>query len=396
MRITSVDTLSCDAGWRDFSYLKVSTDAGIVGWSEFTESHGNRGLARVIADLAEPLHGRDPRPVESVTAYLQALTRQQPGGVLQQAIAAIENALLDIKARDLGVPVYEMLGGPLRTRLPLYWSHCGSYRLSHPAVLRRPKPTRPADLVALGAQVTGAGYVGLKCNILDFERSPDRILMPGFTTSPGHPELNVDPRLIEVLRRQLTAFRDGAGERAEIFCDLNFNFRTEGYVRIGRALGELGLGWLELDSFEPRALATIRRSIPMPLASGESLHHRRQYLPFFEARAFDVAVVDVVWNGLLEGLKIAALADAFEVNVAPHNFFSHLATAMSAHFCALVPNLRVMETDVDDVPWKDELVTAVPAVEHGTLALPTGPGWGTEIDEDAVRAHPTTGARFHS
>ncbi len=396
MRITSIEDLHFDAGWRDFSFLKVSTDAGVVGWAEYTESHGNRGLSQTIAALGQTLIGTDPRAVEGITARLQALTRQVAGGMLQQAIGAIENALLDIKAKDLGVPVYEMLGGPIRTELPLYWSHCGSYRMSHAELLGKKRPESWADVADLGREATAAGFFGLKFNIIDFERSPRQIVMPGFTTSPGFPELNADPRRIALLQRQVAALREGAGPATEIFIDLNFNFKPEGYIRIGRALQEHGLGWLELDGYEPEALAQIRRSIPMPLASGESLHHRRAYLPFFQAQAFDVAIVDIVWNGLLESLKVASMADAYEVNVAPHNFYGHLSSMMAAHFCALVPNLRIMEIDVDDVPWRDELVTVPPVIENGRYRLPTGPGWGTDVDEDGIRAHPVTGPRAHS
>ena len=82
------------------------------------------------------------------------------------------------------------------------------------------------------------------------------------------------------------------------------------------------------------------------------------------------------------------MAEAHEVNVAPHNFYGHLSTVMSAHFCAAIPNFRIMEIDIDDVPWKDDLVTTVPVIEDGYLELPTGPGWGTELDEEAIRAHP--------
>lgn len=396
MRITTVETLHCDAGWRDFSFLKVSTDTGTVGWAEYTESHGNRGLTPTIEALAEPLLGTDPRPVEAVTSTLQALTRQVAGGMLQQAIGAIENALLDVKAKDLGVPVYEMLGGPIRTELPLYWSHCGSYRMSHPDLLGASRLRGLDDVVALGREVAERGFGGLKCNILDFERSPDRIVMPGFTSAPGYPELNVNPRRVALLVDQMTAFREGAGPGVELFLDLNFNLKTEGYVRVARALEDAGLGWIELDSYDPAALAQIRRSIPMPLASGESLHHRRAYRPFFEQQAFDVAIVDIVWNGLSESLKIASLADSYEVNVAPHNFYGLLSTMMAAHFGALVPNLRITEIDVDDVPWRDDLVTVPPTFQDGRLVLPLGPGWGTDVDEDAVRAHPASGRRIRS
>ena len=129
MRIAKIEDLHCDAGWRNWSFLKITTDDGVVGWSEYNESYGSRGLTAVIRKLAEPLVGIDPRPVERITAMLYAMTRQAPGGLIQQAIAAIENALVDVKARALGVPVAELLCGPVRERLRLYWSHCGSYRL---------------------------------------------------------------------------------------------------------------------------------------------------------------------------------------------------------------------------------------------------------------------------
>jgi L-alanine-DL-glutamate epimerase-like enolase superfamily enzyme len=102
----------------------------------------------------------------------------------------------------------------------------------------------------------------------------------------------------------------------------------------------------------------------------------------------DVAIIDVPWNGLLESLKIAAMAEAYEMNVAPHNYYGHLCSLMSAHFCAAVPNFRVMEIDIDDVPWKDDLVTVPPVIENGELVVPTGPGWGADIDEAVVRQHP--------
>ena len=102
----------------------------------------------------------------------------------------------------------------------------------------------------------------------------------------------------------------------------------------------------------------------------------------------DVAIIDVPWNGILESLKIARMVEPYEINVAPHNFYGHLSTLMSAHFCAVVPHLRIMEIDIDDVPWKDDLVTVPPVIEDGHLKLPEGPGWGADIDEDVVRAHP--------
>lgn len=125
----------------------------------------------------------------------------------------------------------------------------------------------------------------------------------------------------------------------------------------------------------------------MKITQVESLHadagHRN-----FENHAVDVAIIDAPWNGLAESLKIAAMADAYEVNVAPHNFYGPLATMMSAHFSAVVPNFRIMEIDPDTVPWYHDLVTHAPEIRDGHLLLPDRPGWGTEVDEEAVHDHP--------
>jgi galactonate dehydratase len=143
-----------------------------------------------------------------------------------------------------------------------------------------------------------------------------------------------------------------------------------------------------LDTSDPAALAQMRAGATTPIASLESLHGRRAYRPFLERQAVDVAIVDVPWNGFLESVKIAALAEAHEVNVAPHNFCGHLYTMINAHFAAAVPNLRIMEIEVDDVPWRDGLYTAVPIVERGELVVPDAPGWGVEVDEAALRERP--------
>ncbi|MFV0297059.1 MAG: mandelate racemase/muconate lactonizing enzyme family protein [Hyphomicrobiaceae bacterium] len=390
MKITRIKDLHADAGWRVFSFLKIETDAGVVGWSEYNESYGSRGLTAVIMKLAETLIGHDPRPVEKITAALYARTRQAPGGLIQQAIAAIENALVDVKAKALGIPVAEMLGGPVRDRLRLYWSHCGSYRLNHAEAMGLPPVRNLDDIRSLGAHVRERGFTALKTNIFLFDGQAPEMFMPGFGRTPGGPELNPSRRIETALDRQLTAFREGAGDDVEFLLDLNFNFKTEGYIRLVRWLEQQQhrLMWVEIDSFDARALALIRRSITTPLASCESLFTRRQFRDYFEQGSMDVAIVDLPWNGVLESMKIAAMAEAYEVNCAPHNFYGHMSTLMSAHFCAAIPNFRIMEIDIDDVPWKDDLVTVPPVIENGHLVLPTGPGWGADINEEAVRRHP--------
>lgn len=388
MKITRIEDLHCDAGWRNLSFLKIETDAGITGWSEFNESYGSAGLSAVIRGLAKLIIGADPRPVERLTAQLYAKTRQAPGGLVQQAIAAIENALVDIKARALGIPVYELLGGPVRDSLRLYWSHCGSYRIDHAATIGVPPLTDLEGVQRLAQDVRERGFSALKTNIFLFDEDSPALFMPGFTGSAGWPELNPSRRIIAALDAQLSALREGAGPDMDIMLDLNFNFKTEGYMRIAEALSAHDIFWLELDTMDPAALALIRNRSPHPVASGESLFHRRGFKEFLYQQAMDVAIIDVPWNGILESMKIAAAAEAHEMNVAPHNFYGHLSTMMSAHFCAAVGNFRIMEIDIDDVPWKDDLVTVTPDIQSGHLHLPRGPGWGTEINEAALRANP--------
>src|SRR5437773_5003569 len=130
MKITKLEHLSADAGQRNFDFLNISTDEGVVGWSEYNESFGGLGVSAVIDGLASQVIGKDPTAYEALVTLLYAVRRQAAGGVVQQAIGAIENALLDIKAKALGLPVYKLLGGPVRDRIRLYCSHCGTYRLA--------------------------------------------------------------------------------------------------------------------------------------------------------------------------------------------------------------------------------------------------------------------------
>jgi galactonate dehydratase len=388
MKIATVESLHADAGHRNFDFLKITTDDGLMGWSEYNESFGGPGVSAVIERLAPVVIGRDPRAWEALVTHMYAIRRQASGGVIQQAIGAIENALLDLKARALGVPVYELLGGPVRERIRLYWSHCGTYRLNWAEDMQIPRLRTLDDVVKLGKEVAARGFTALKTNVFILGTDP-YLHSPGFARrGPGFPELNAERYVLDAVRDELAAFREGAGPDMDILVDLNFNFKTEGFLKVARTLEPFDIFWVEMDTRDPRALHYIRSRTTIPVASCECLFGRRDYKPYFEQSSVDVAIVDAPWNGVGESLKIAAMADAYEINVAPHNFYGHLATMMSAHFCAVLPNLRIMEIDIDTVPWYDDLVTVKPSIKDGHLMLPAGPGWGTEVNEAAVRAHP--------
>ena len=323
VRIAALETLFCDAGWRPWIFLKATTDDGRVGWAEITDSHGSpHGLAGIVEDLAPLVVGRDPRPVEAIYWDLYRATRQSPGSVIAKALAGIENALLDLKAKALGVPVYELFGGPTREAIPMYWSHCGTTRARAFEVTGTPKLASYEDVAALGREVVERGYGAFKTNVVVPGGEP-QVLMPGFGEGGG--TLRAD-EIADALVGLLEAFAEGTRGAARPIVDLNFNLEPEGCVRVAKALDEFDLLWLEVDLFDPAALAHVRHVAPMPICSGENLYGSRAFRPHLEASGMDVASVDVIWNGFHQAKKIADLAETFEVNCAPHNYYSHLAT----------------------------------------------------------------------
>jgi L-alanine-DL-glutamate epimerase-like enolase superfamily enzyme len=393
MKIVKFEDLHVDGGWDTYSFLKVVTDEGLTGWSEFNESR-RKGMAALIHGLGASLIGTDPRAVGKIEAALYAQTRPTAGGLQSHAIAAILNACLDIKGKVLGVPVHELLGGAVRERLPVYWSRCGVLRarcaeLFDGKVVDAPAVRNLDDLKGAAREARERGFKALKANLLLFDARGGRQFAPGMTaTGPGHPELNLTDDILDAMLAQLSALREGAGPGVRLLFDLNFNYKPEGLKRIARAVEPFNLLWLEMDMFEPKALALIRQSTATPIGSLETILGRRNLKPYLENYAADVAIIDAQWNGLPESIRMAAMADAYEVNVASHNFNGPLATVMSAHFCAVIPNFRISEFDADEVPWKPKMLTRPYVIENGDLLLPSGPGWGTEIDEDVVRAHP--------
>ncbi len=191
MKIASVESLHADAGQRNFDFLKITTDDGLVGWSEYNESFGGPGVSVVIERLAPTIVGKDPRAYESLVALMYAVRRQASGGIAQQAIGAIENALLDIKAKALGVPVYELLGGPIRDRIRLYWSHCGTYRLAWSKEMQLPPLRTLDDVVKAGREVVGARL----------HRAEDQRLRPRGETPSAFPGLRAPGMLPGAQRR---------------------------------------------------------------------------------------------------------------------------------------------------------------------------------------------------
>ncbi len=389
MKITGLETLLVDGGWDVWGFLKLTTDEGLVGWSEFSQARSRKGLHLLIDDMADLVIGLDPTHPAKVTAQVLVALRSPPEGLRAMAVGAIENACLDIAGKALGVPVAQLLGGRLRDRLPLYWSHCGLYRLRKPALFERYGIARPirslADIPALGAEVVARGYRGLKTNLLRFA---DGAVDAGIHVPADRYSRTMDDGVIADAVALMAAFREGAGPATELMLDVNFGFAGEGIRRLAHALQPSRLAWLEYDCTDAGQLARLRAEAPMPIGSLETVLGRRALRPYLDAAAVDVAIIDPVFNGVLESRRMAEMIAAYDTNVAAHNAHGPLTAAIAAQFCAAINNFRVLEYDPDGVPWRDELLSPALEIADGHLTVPTRPGWGVEIDERVARAHP--------
>jgi L-alanine-DL-glutamate epimerase-like enolase superfamily enzyme len=387
MRIGRVQTFHCDGGWRPWTFVRVETDDGLVGWGECTDNRNPYGIAGCVRDFEDLLIGQDPRQIQRLYWDMLRRSRQNLGGISHKAIAGVELALWDIKAKALGVPVFELFGGPLRDRVRLYWSHCGTTRAMHGELLGTPPIRTLDDIAALGRDVLRRGFTALKTNIV-IPGDPATVYFPGFGRGLNTTDGVLTVEIQRAIERLIGTFRDAVGHDVGLALDLNYNFRTEGAMRIAKLLEPFDMQWVEYDNWDPQALLQIKQSTSTRIASCESLVTTRQYRPFFERQAMDVAIIDVPWNGFGEAVRIGQMAETYEIAIAPHNYYSHLADLHAAHLCAVLPNVRIMEIDIDDVPWKADLVTRPPVIRDGHVMMPTAPGWGADINEKVLKEHP--------
>lgn len=386
MRITDIKTFIVDAGWRPWMFVKVETDEGLIGWGECSDGKSPHGIEGVIRDLKPLLLGKDPLAFEMRFYELFINLRPSKGGIAAKAIAGLDCAFIDLKAKVLGISVPELFGGPTRDKVRVYWSHCGSSRIRHQDILGTPPIESWDDVYNLGQEVKRRGFTALKTNVL----------LPGENATFGGGSFGgagttdqIAPKwLIPHIETLIGTFRDAVGDEIDINLDLNFHFKTEACLRIAKVLEKFELLWLEIDMYEFESLKQIKNSTSTKICTGENLFYMSDYLPYFQNHAADIFMIDVPWNGFSQSKKIGDLAEVFQHNVAPHNYYSHMSTFISAALCASLSNVRIMEIDIDDIEWKDDLTTVKPEIIDGYMKLPTGPGWGIELNEDVALEHP--------
>ena len=273
-------------------------------------------------------------------------------------MAGIELALWDIKAKALGVPVYELFGGPLRDRMRLYWSHCGTTRARMGSFLGTPPLRDLRRHRRARTRGRGARLHRRSRPTWSSPASPRTVYFPGFAsginTTDGAPTVEI----LDAIDRLIGTFRQAVGPKVGLCLDLNYNFRTEGVLRIAKLLEKYDMQWVEYDNWDPDALLQIKQSTSTRLASCESLVTLRQYRPFLERHAVDVAIIDVPWNGFSQiRADRTAGRGVRDQHRAPQLLQPPGRPALAPPLRAVLPNVRIMEIDIDDVPWKGALVT---------------------------------------
>ncbi len=356
MKITGLRTFMQRVGNRPRLLVRIDTDEGISGWGEAYNHGPDRALAPVLEYLFDQITGIDPRRIEFIVLKLLQSSRFPPGAIGLAAISAIDHALWDISGKAAGLPVYMLLGGHARDRVRVY---CGVYTA--------PDPKECLEL-----------------------------------TQRLHAEHGFTAFKLSPFRRDLHAGRWGAlcAETGAYFgrlremapSDWEFAFDAhakifEPYqaIQLGNALAANDPLFYE-EPIRPEhipAWGRLRHELKCPLATGESLYSRFEFLSLMQAGGADIIQPDIcVVGGLLEMRKIAAIAEAHYVTVAPHNPMGPLATAVNVHFSAAQPNFKILEYKLpEQVSWLVDPYLP----KDGYLELrPDRPGWGVEIDEAAL------------
>ena len=386
MKITGIKTFIVDGGFRPWTFVKVETsDPGVIGWGDCSDWGSPGPVAATVERYSEWVIGRDPMQAEAIWWDLAAASVRHTGGIAWKAMSGIDSALWDIRGKVLNAPVWQLLGGKMRDSLRLYWTHCGSTRRRHAQRLGLPSVETTDDLRRLAEEVLERGFTAIKTNTFPLKDRPDATPVGAvFVSHAG----DAPPAAIRSAVAVVGTFRDALGPDVGIALDVGFRFRLGGAIKLARALEPYDLMWLETETLDPEALRVIRDSTTTPICTGESIFGTHGYKPYLQLHAQDVIMPDLAWNGITMGKKIADMAHAYDVLFAPHNCHSPINTLVSAAVSATVPNFFIQEFDVDDAPWRDDLMTHPFEIEDGFLAITDRPGLGSDLIEEELLKHP--------
>lgn len=372
MKITRLTPMVLGTPWRNLTFLKVETDEGLVGVSEGRNVNRTEALLGYLEGAGRRhVLGSDPFRIEDLVYRMVVEDYARIEEISGMGIALVEIACWDIVGKALGRPVHQLLGGAVRDRLKAYAN--GWY-----TVERTPEAFHEA-----ARKVVARGYRALKV---------DPFGAGFYELEPA--EFRRSVALVE-------AIRDAVGPDVEILIEMHGRFSPATAVRVARALEPFDPAWVEEpvppDNLE--ALAKAAAKIRVPVATGERIHTRHEVRRLLELGAADVLQTDITEScGLLEGKKIAAMADASYVTFAPHNVGGPVSTAACLHLAACTTNFKIQEHFNDFVDaWVKEAATGpgYPEVKDGYFPLPGGPGLGVTLNEDFIREHPMKSEGFN-
>ncbi len=361
MRITNIETFFVQIApkLRTWLFVKVSTDAGVHGWGEATLEGKEMTTATAIHNYAEQhgIIGADPRQIERIWQIQYRHGFWRGGVVLNSAISGIDQALWDIKGKLAGMPVYELLGGAVRDRIRMY---------THVAI------GLPTEQTAEDVQkLATAGWTALKAS--------------SFAPIPENHEADA----VRIAVERVAAIRAVVGDTMELFVDNHGRTRASVACRMLDALAPYNLAWFE-EPVTPEDLDGQRRVMAHPkntdIATGERLFSPWEFRDIIEQKLTDVVQPDICHAGGITALKkIAAMAEAHHIQVAPHNPQGPIATAASIHLAACIPNFRILEfaNQLHLPGWAEVQRNPLP-ITPGWAELPTAPGLGVDLDEDAL------------
>lgn len=404
-RITKVATAVVQANFH-WTYVRIYTDApgGLYGTGECFFAPG---LTQIIAELGSILVGEDPRNVERLVEKMRwaASGAGSLGGILWNGITGIEAALLDLKGKLFDMPVYQLLGGKFRDEARVYLDchadgalECLSTLLQPTPVPweknvshNGPKPSRK-EIIANSArrakEMAQVGYTALKFD-LDL---PDS----SFDSASGYALRSSDCDWMIGLASEIRA---AVGPDIELAMDAHWRYRPAEFVPVAKALEEVRLIWLE-DPTPPADLAglkLLRTHSSVPIGTGENLQLREGFRPLIDRDLLDVVTPDLQKaGGLIEGKRIADMAQTANKSFAPHMIGSPLALMASAHLGVAVPNFLVVEFHAHDVPFFHQLVKGGTSewFRPGWVKPMDKPGFGIELDEAACKLHKLPGSKW--
>lgn len=373
MRIESVDVWLVEGIKYNWTLLRITTDTGHSGVGEATNWPGSPLVYHATQHLGQHIIGQDPRRVDYLwTKLYRDFNWQGPTGSMMCAMSGIDMALLDLKAKWLGVPCYELLGGAFRTDILLYGNYWFTKGGHHP------------DDYAEQAKATIAqGFTGLK-----FDPFAHTNYLFGDDLSSN---LTLTAAQEDLAYNIVAAVREAVGASVQIMIETHAFLSMPTAIRMAKRLEPLNITWYE-EPAGPESASTLRylnEQINIPLCVGERHYTRWNFRPLLEQHAVDYIMPDITrCGGPSEMKRIATLAETSNIQVAPHNPNGPLSTLASAHVCASIPNFFRQEFMVNDVPWRDEVIDHPIPVKDGYLTLSDRPGLGVDLVPEVMDAHP--------